>query len=287
MLPHAAQATYGDVMNRTWLITGSSAGFGLALARAALAAGDNVAATARRPAALEALVADAPDRALAVGLDVTDRSQIDAAVAAVTERFGAVDVLVNNAGLASVGAVEELQDADLRQLMETMYFAPVAMIQASLPGMRARRTGTIVQMSSMGGQVSMPGFGAYCSAKFALEALSEALAREVAPHGIRVLIVEPGAFATSFGGGRSQVSPDSGHYTETVGPQRAAVGAMDGSQPGDPGKAAAAILEALDAATPPLRLALGADAVQYIGATLDARRAELDAWTTLSRSTDR
>jgi NAD(P)-dependent dehydrogenase (short-subunit alcohol dehydrogenase family) len=133
----------------------------------------------------------------------------------------------------------------------------------------------------------MPGFGAYCSAKFALEALSEALAREVAPHGIRVLIVEPGAFATSFGGGRSQVSPDSGHYNETVGPQRAAVGAMDGSQPGDPGKAAAAILEALDAATPPLRLALGADAVQYIGATLDARRAELDAWTTLSRSTDR
>ena len=274
-------------MDRTWLITGSSAGFGRALAHAALAAGDNVAATARRPEALEALVAGTPDRAIAVKLDVTDRSQIDAAVAAAADRFGGIDILVNNAGLASVGAVEELQETDLRQLMDTMYFAPVAMIQAVLPGMRARRTGTIVQMSSMGGQVTMPGFGGYCSAKFALEALSEALAAEVAPYGIRVLIVEPGAFATSFGGGRSQVSPDSGDYDQTVGPQRAAVSAMDGSQPGDPDKAAGAILQALELADPPLRLALGADAVQYIGTTLDARRAELNAWTKLSRSTDR
>jgi NAD(P)-dependent dehydrogenase (short-subunit alcohol dehydrogenase family) len=269
------------------LITGTSVGFGRALGRAALAAGDNVVATARDVRTLDALVADAPDRVLAVGLDVTDHAQIASAVAAATDRFGAIDVLVNNAGLASVGAVEELQDDQLRSLMDTMYFGPVATIQAVLPGMRARRAGTIVQMSSMGGQVSMPGFGAYCSAKFALEALSEALAAEVAPHGIRVLIVEPGAFATSFGGRRSQVSPDSGLYDETVGPQRAAVDGMDGSQPGDPDKAAAAILEALTASDPPLRLALGGDAVTYIGATLDARRAELDAWVALSRSTDR
>lgn len=274
-------------MNRTWLITGTSAGFGNALARAALAAGDNVVGTARRLDMLDALVAQAPDRVLAVGLDVTDDAQIASAVAAATERFGAIDVLVNNAGLASVGAVEELQDGQLRSLMDTMYFGPVAMIQAVLPGMRAQRAGAVVQLSSMGGQVSMPGFGAYCSAKFALEALSEALAAEVAPHGIRVLIVEPGAFATSFGGRSSQVSPDSGLYDETVGPQRAAVDGMDGSQPGDPDKAAAAILQALDARDPPLRLALGSDAVTYIGATLDARRAELDAWVALSRSTDR
>jgi NAD(P)-dependent dehydrogenase (short-subunit alcohol dehydrogenase family) len=168
-----------------------------------------------------------------------------------------------------------------------MYFGVVAMVQAVLPAMRARRSGTIVQMSSMGGQVSMPGFGAYCSAKFALEGLSEALAAEVAPHGIRVLIVEPGAFATSFGGSRSQVSPDSGHYDDTVGPQRAAVAGMDGSQPGDPDKAAAAILDALDATDPPLRLALGSDAVTHIAQTLESRRAELEAWVTLSRSTDR
>jgi NAD(P)-dependent dehydrogenase (short-subunit alcohol dehydrogenase family) len=274
-------------MSRTWLITGSSAGFGQALARAALAAGDNVVASARRVEALDSLVATAPDRALAVGLDVTDRRQVTAAAAAATDRFGAIDVLVNNAGLASVGAVEELRDAELRMLMDTMYFGPLAMVQAVLPGMRDRGRGTIVQMSSMGGQVSMPGFGAYCAAKFALEALSEALAAEVAPYGVRVLIVEPGAFATSFGGGRAQVSPDSGLYDQSVGSQRAAVAGMDGSQPGDPDKAAATILEALNAPHAPLRLALGTDAVTYIGSTLDARRAELDAWAALSRSTDR
>lgn len=274
-------------MPRTWFITGSSAGFGHALASAALAAGDNVVATARRPEMLESLVSQAPMRAVAVALDVTDQHQIDVAVAAATERFGGIDVLVNNAGLASVGAVEELDDKALRQLMDVMFFSTVALVQAVLPGMRQRRSGSIVQMSSMGGQVSMPGFGAYCAAKFALEGLSDALAAEVAPHGIDVLIVEPGAFATSFGAARSQVSPDSGHYDETVGPQRAAVEGMDGNQPGDPDKAAAAILHALDEPSPPRRLALGADAVEYIAAALDARRAELDEWAPLSRSTSR
>jgi len=274
-------------MTRTWFITGSSAGFGQAIASAALAAGDNIVATARRPHTLDALIGQAPERALALALDVTDRDQIDAAVAAADERFGGIDVLVNNAGLASVGAVEELEDDALRQLMDVMFFGPVALAQAVLPGMRQRRNGTIVQMSSMGGQVSMPGFGAYCATKFALEGLSEALAAEVAPHGVRVLIVEPGAFATSFGSTRSQISPDSGHYDDTVGPQRAAVAGMDGSQPGDPARAAAAILQALDTPSPPRRLALGADAVEHIGATLDVRRAELDKWATLSRSTAR
>jgi NAD(P)-dependent dehydrogenase (short-subunit alcohol dehydrogenase family) len=276
-----------DFMSRTWFITGCSAGFGEAMASAALKAGDNVVATARRAEALTPLVEAAPDRALALTLDVTDQLQIDAAVSAAAERFGAVDVLVNNAGLASVGAVEELEDPALRQLMDVMFFAPIALVRAVLPGMRERRRGTIVQMSSMGGQVSMPGFGAYCAAKFALEGLSEALAAEVASYGINVLIVEPGAFATSFGATRSQVSPDSGEYDDTVGPQRRAVAGMDGSQPGDPTKAAAAILEALDAPNPPLRLALGSDAVDHIGATLDARRAELDEWAPLSRSTSR
>ncbi|MDT5179011.1 MAG: hypothetical protein QOJ95_3209 [Mycobacterium sp.] len=274
-------------MTRTWFITGCSAGFGQALASAALRTGDNVVATARRLDALTALVDTAPERVLALTLDVTDQHQIDDAVTAATERFGRVDVLVNNAGLASVGAVEELDGSALRQLMDVMFFAPIALVQAVLPGMRRRRRGAIVQMSSMGGQVSMPGFGAYCAAKFALEGLSEALAAEVAPHGVTVMIVEPGAFATSFGAARSQVSPDSGCYEETVGPQRRAVTAMDGSQPGDPDKAAVAILEALDVPSPPLRLALGDDAVEHIGAVLDARRAELDEWAPLSRSTAR
>jgi NAD(P)-dependent dehydrogenase (short-subunit alcohol dehydrogenase family) len=274
-------------MDRTWLITGSSAGFGRALAEAALAAGDRVVATARHPEALRDLVAGAPDRALALQLDVTDRPQVDTAVSDAVDRFGDIDVLVNNAGLASVGAVEELEERQLRGLMDTMFFGPVGLVQAVLPSMRKRSRGTIVQLSSMGGQVSMPGFGAYCAAKFALEGLSEALAAEVAAFGVRVLIVEPGAFATSFGGRRTQTSPDSGVYDLTVGPQRRAVEAMDGSQPGDPAKAAAAILRALDEDQPPLRLALGDDAVQAIGAALDARRAELDAWAAVSRSTAR
>ena len=274
-------------MDRTWLITGSSAGFGRALAEAALAARDRVVATARRPGALDELVDRAPDRVLAVELDVTDRRQADAAVTAALDRFGGIDVLVNNAGLASVGAVEELDDRQLRDLMDVMFFGPVGLVQAVLPSMRVRGRGTIVQMSSMGGQVSMPGFGAYCAAKFALEGLSEALAAEVAPFGVKVLVVEPGAFATSFGGARSQTSPDSGVYDATVGPQRRAVDGMDGSQPGDPAKAAAAILDALAAEPAPLRLALGDDAVDAIGAALDARRSELDAWAALGRTTSR
>ncbi|GLY14708.1 oxidoreductase [Kineosporia rhizophila] len=274
-------------MTRTWFITGSTAGFGQSLVRAALEAGDNVVATARRPELLASLVEAHPDRVLALPLDVTDTRQAQSAVQTATEHFDGIDVLVNNAGLASVGAVEELQDEALRQLFDVMFFGPVALVQAVLPGMRARRSGAIVQISSMGGQVSPPGFSAYCSAKFALEALSDSLAAEVRPHGIRVLVVEPGAFATSFGGARAQVSPDSGLYDETVGPVRQAVDGMNGSQPGDPDQAAAAVVTALGEAEPSLRLALGADAVEAIGAELDRRRADLDTWAGLSRSTAR
>ena len=270
---------------RTWLITGSSSGFGRAIADAALERGDRVVATARRPAALDDLVAVAPDRVLAVALDVTERDQIDAAVAAAAERFGGVDVLVNNAGYGSVGAIEEVEDADLRALMETMFFGPFALSQAVLPQMRARGAGTIVQISSMGGQLSPPGFGAYCSAKFALEAASESLAAEVAPFGIRVLIVEPGAFRTGFGGAGLHRSRRIDGYDETVGPNRAFMDAADGTQPGDPRKAAEAIVAVLDAPEPPLRLALGDDAVDAIRAKHERLRADLDAWEQVSRAT--
>ena len=289
MFPIGSSRSYGRGMNstdsRVWLITGSSSGFGRQLAEAALQAGDRVAATARRADKLDDLVASAPDRALALPLDVTDADQIDAAVAATRSHFGRLDVLVNNAGHGSVGAVEELDDAELRALMDTMFFGAVAMTRAALPGMREQGGGTIVQMSSMGGQVTMPGFGAYCAAKFALEAISESLAAEAAPFGIRVLIVEPGAFRTSFGGAGMQRSRDSGVYAETVGPTREAVDAMDGSQPGDPAKAAAAILLAVGSDDPPLRLALGGDAIDAIGEALDRRRAELEAWQAVSRDT--
>ena len=276
-----------DTDPRVWLITGSSSGFGLRLAQTALEHGDRVVATARNLSALDELVSGAPpDAALAVQLDVTDPGQRTAAIDAAVDHFGRLDVLVNNAGFGSVGAVEEIRFEQFRPLMETMFFAPLALTQAALPVMRAQGSGAIVQISSMGGQVTMPGFGAYCASKFALEAISESLAAEVTPFGIRVLIVEPGAFATGFGGARMQRSPQLGEvYVQTVGPTRAAVDGMDGSQPGDPGKAAAAIIRALGDGAAPLHLALGEDAVQAIRAAQDGRRADLQAWEQVSRAT--
>jgi NAD(P)-dependent dehydrogenase (short-subunit alcohol dehydrogenase family) len=169
--------------------------------------------------------------------------------------------------------------------MDTMFFGAVALTQAVLPHMRAQAGGVIVQMSSMGGQLSPPGYGAYCSAKFALEGMSEALAAEVGALGIRVLIVEPGAFPTDFGGARMHRSRTIGAYAQTVGPTRAAVDRMDGTQPGDPAKAAAAILAAVDAPQAPLRLALGDDAVDAIRAKHERLRTDLDAWEDVSRDT--
>jgi NAD(P)-dependent dehydrogenase (short-subunit alcohol dehydrogenase family) len=263
-------------MNRVWLITGCSSGFGRELARAALAAGDQVMATARRTADLKF-----PDTA---ALDVTDPASIEKAVRATVERFGRIDVLVNNAGHGSVGAVEELEMAELRSLMEVMFFGAVELTKAVLPLLRRQGSGAIVQISSMGGQVTAPGFGAYCAAKFALEGLSEALAAEVQPFGIRTLIVEPGAFRTEFGGTRMHRSAPIDAYRVSTGATRAAVDGMNGTQEGDPAKAAAAILTALDSADPPLRLALGHDAVNAIAAHLDQVRADLDRWEPLSRS---
>ena len=271
--------------SRVWLITGTSSGFGSEIAKAALERGDRVAATARRPQALDDLVAFAPDRALAVALDVNDPEQIEAAVASTLERFGRIDVLVNNAGTSSVGAVEELEMDHLRDLMETMFFGAVALTKAVIPHMRAQGSGAIVQMSSQGGQVSLPGFGAYCAAKFALEAMSEALAAEVAPFGIRTLIVEPGSFRTALLGSRLHRSPEIDAYADTVGRTRAFVDSGDGTQPGDPRKAAAAILAALDAPDAPLHLALGADAVEAIRRAQAQRCADLEAWEQVSRDT--
>jgi NAD(P)-dependent dehydrogenase (short-subunit alcohol dehydrogenase family) len=271
---------------RTWMITGTSSGFGWALAHAALGVGDRVVATARKPEMLAALVREAPDRALALELDVTDPEQITQSVSAAIERFGRIDVLVNNAGYGSVGAVEEIDIEELKTLHETMFIGPVRLSQAVLPAMRERRSGTIVQISSMGGQLSPPGFAAYCSAKFALEAMSESLAAEVGPLGIRVLIVEPGAFRTEFGASRMHRSRKViDDYAPTAGPTRAAVDEMDGTQPGDPERAAAAVLEVVNAPAPPLRLALGDDAVDAIRAKHERLRSDLEDWEQISRST--
>jgi NAD(P)-dependent dehydrogenase (short-subunit alcohol dehydrogenase family) len=271
---------------RVWLITGASSGFGRAIAEAALNAGDTVVAGVRQPAAMDDLAARYPGRATAVELDVTDGSQVTAAVAQTMLWHGRIDVLVNNAGRGLVGAVEETTDRELRDLMDVHFFGPAALIRAVLPHMRAQRSGAIVNLTSMGGRSSFAGVGAYSATKFALEGLSEALAPEVASFGIKVLIAEPGAFRTGFAGGALQQSPALPAYADITGPVRADLPATSGSQPGDPARAAAAILQALDSDKTPLRLALGNDAADMIAAYLDDSRAEFSAWEHITRSTD-
>lgn len=271
--------------SRVWLITGGSSGFGRALAEAALARGDRVAATARRAERLEDLARSKPERAHAVALDVTDAESVRRAVDDVLERFDRLDVLVNNAGHGQVGAVEETTEEELRAIFEVHVFGPAALVRAVLPTMRGQGSGAIVQMSSFGGQVAYPGFSAYCATKFALEGFSEALAPEVAPFGIKVLIVEPGAFRTGFSGGALAQSGEMPEYAATVGPTREMIMGIDGAQPGDPAKAAQAIMAALDSEDTPLRLPLGADAVEGVRGKLDSVRAELDRWEGVSRAT--
>jgi NAD(P)-dependent dehydrogenase (short-subunit alcohol dehydrogenase family) len=271
---------------RVWLITGASSGFGRAIAEAALAAGDTVVAAARRPEAMDGLVASAPDRVTALRLDVTNRDRVGSAVAEVLDKHGRVDVLVNNAGRGMIGAVEETTDDQLRDLMDLHFFGPAALTRAVLPHMRERGSGAVVQMSSMGGRFTFPGAGAYSATKFALEGWSEALAKEVGRFGIRVVIVEPGAFRTSFNGaGALQMSEPIAAYDDLIGPVRSGMADDDGAQPGDPAKAAAAILQALDASDPPLRLALGNDALDSISDALDEAKAELAAWEAVGRAT--
>lgn len=288
---HSTNAGHGtaardEAPGRVWLITGASSGFGRAIASAALAAGDTVVATARRPEALDDLVAAHPDRAVALQLDVTDTARITDVVADAVLWYGRIDVVVNNAGMGMVGAVEETSDRELRDLMDLHFFGPAALVRAVLPHMRRNGSGAVVQMSSMGGRFTFPGVGAYSATKFALEGLSEALAAEVAPHGIKVLIVEPGSFRTGFaGGGALHQSAPLAAYEETVGPVRTDLPGSDGKQEGDPDRAAAAILTALAAQHTPLRLPLGNDATDAVLASLDASRTEVLTWEKVSRST--
>ncbi|MBO1414958.1 oxidoreductase [Streptomyces sp. FH025] len=272
---------------KVWLVTGASSGFGRAIAEAAIAAGDTVIGTARRTEALADLVAGHPDRVEAIALDVTDGARIDAVAADVLARYGRVDVLVNNAGRTQVGAFEETTDAELRDLFELHVFGPARLTRALLPQMRERGSGSIVNLSSIGGQLSFAGFSAYSATKAALEQLSEGLADEVAQFGIKVLIVEPGAFRTNlFGRGAAYFSEENPVYAEKVGATRKLVQGGDGNQPGDPAKAAAAIRQALEAENTPLRLALGGDAVDVLVGHLDSVRAEIAAWEKTSRGTD-
>lgn len=262
-----------------WFITGCSTGLGRELARAVLARGWRVAMTARKPEQVADLVEGNEERALAVRLDVNRRDEIAAAVRQAEERFGRIDVLANNAGYGYLAAIEEGEDEQIRAQFETNVFGPIGLIQAVLPGMRARRSGRIVNYSSIGGLVGFGATGFYHATKFALEGLSESLSVEVAPLGIRVTIVEPGPFRTDWAG-RSIKESDVriADYDATAGKRRAQTRAGSGNQAGDPVRAANAVIEAVSSDDPPLRLLLGKPALDLANGKLDRMRANFDAW---------
>ncbi|MDQ0079801.1 NAD(P)-dependent dehydrogenase (short-subunit alcohol dehydrogenase family) [Variovorax boronicumulans] len=271
---------------KTWFITGAASGFGHAFAEHALAQGHNVVATARDAGRLADLVALAPDRVLATPLDVDVAGAAEAAVQAAVARFGRIDVLINNAGYGVVGALEETPDAELRALMNTNFFGAMAVTRAALPVLRAQKSGAIVNISSLGGQLSFSGFSAYSASKFALEGASEALAQEVAPFGIKVLIVEPGQFRTQLAGSGMRHMPVIEAYQPVVGATREFAHTMHNTQAGDPRKAAVAIEKALDAEHTPLRLQLGDDSVDAVRAHAQALLKDMEAWEAVSRSTN-
>ncbi|KAA0022293.1 oxidoreductase [Antrihabitans cavernicola] len=269
--------------SRVWFITGASTGFGRAIARAALAAGNRVVATARDTTALADLASD--PKVLALHLDVTDQATIDDAVRDALGAFGRIDVLVNNAGYGLRGAIEELDDADLRKQFDTNVFGVLAVTRAVLPTMRQQGSGLILQMSSVGGVTVALGGAAYAGTKFALEGLSEALAAEVAYFGIKVVLVEPGPFRTDFAGRSIRWAEPLAAYEPVLDAERTRFDAQDGQQPGDPDRAAEVILTIADMAEPPLRVPLGPQSFDRIRAALTARLAALDEIEPLARDT--
>jgi NAD(P)-dependent dehydrogenase (short-subunit alcohol dehydrogenase family) len=269
----------------TWLITGCSTGLGRALASAALDRGETVVVTARDVAAVEDLAKSYPGTALSLPLDVTDHAQVRDVVQAAQKRFGAIDVLVNNAGHGYRAAVEEAEDDQVQELFATNLFGPVALIQAVLPGMRERRSGTIVNISSIGARSSPVGAGHYAATKAALEALTSCLRKEVQPLGIAVMMVEPGAFRTSYKRSLAQTRDAISDYASTVGVRRAADSTEDSQQPGDPDRAAEAIITAVRSPSPPLMLVLGPDALTWFRAAMRELSADVDAWEQTSLST--
>jgi NAD(P)-dependent dehydrogenase (short-subunit alcohol dehydrogenase family) len=271
----------------TWLITGCSTGLGRSLAEAVIAANRNAVVTARDAAKVADLAEGKPDRVLALPLDVTDPAQVSAVVSEGEERFGGIDVLVNNAGYGYRAAVEEGDDPDIRTLFETHFFGAVAMIKAVLPGMRARRSGGIVNISTIGVQMMPAGSGYYAASKAALEGVSGAPRGELEPLGISVTVVEPGAFRTDFAGrSLTQSTTVIDDYADTAGKRRKEHDRAHGTQPGDPAKAAQAIIAAVESDQPPGFLLLGSDALATYRRLAEARLDAIRTWEHLTTSTD-
>ncbi len=269
---------------RVWLVTGCSTGIGREIARAVLARGERVVVTARNPDSVADLVAAHPDRALALALDVTDRAQIEQAVSAAEEAFGAIDVLVNNAGYGYMAALEEGEDAEVRRLFDTNYFGVVDLVKAVLPGMRARGRGHVVNMSSMTGLVTNPPNVYYSSTKYALEALTEGLAKEVAPFGIRVSAIEPGGFRTDWATrSMKETATPIDAYAETVGARKQLIKLAGDKLPGDPSRIADAVLLVVEHDDPPLHLLLGHDVLAAFRQKLAEWQASIDAWEAVTK----
>jgi NAD(P)-dependent dehydrogenase (short-subunit alcohol dehydrogenase family) len=270
-----------------WFITGCSTGFGRQLAKILVERGYRVVATARDPEKVADIVARDAETALAVKLDVNKQTDIEAAVAETRRTFGRIDVLVNNAGYGYLAAVEEGEDADIRAMFETNFFGLAAMTRAVLPVMRAQKSGAIVNISSVGGFIGFPGSGYYAATKFAVEGLTESLSKEVAPFGIKVVIVEPGPFRTDWAG-RSLKTPRRpiGAYEETAIARRRGIQSYSGTQPGDPVRASEAIIATVERDKPPLRLPLGNFAYDAMRAELEALRKEVDSVEAVARGAD-
>jgi len=268
-----------DPSSAVWFVTGASSGFGRALVEALVLKGRRVAATARDPDSLSALAALYPDHLLPLKLDVTNQEQVQSVVDAALEHFGSVDVVVNNAGYGVVGALEEHSDDQVRQNMETNFFGPVNVLRAVLPALRRQKRGHIVNISAAAAISNYPGFPIYGAAKCALEGLSESLAGELKPLGVGVTVVQPGPFRTDFIGRSLERAAESiSDYEKTSGQFAKLIMGMNGRQPGDPAKAAKAIISAVESESPPLRLVLGRYAIDKVKKKLAATAQELEKW---------
>ncbi|MBA2687299.1 MAG: SDR family NAD(P)-dependent oxidoreductase [Gemmatimonadaceae bacterium] len=273
--------------DKVWLITGCSTGLGRGLAKVAISRGYRVAVTARDPGSIADIVYAANDRAIALKLDVTNRDEAESAVAETEKRFGAIDVLVNNAGIGYFAAIEESEEAEVRRMFEINVFGLARMIHLVLPGMRRRRSGHIINISSIGGLRAFPAVGYYNATKFAVVGLSEALSLETAPLGIHVTIVEPSGFRTDWAGRSANESPtEIADYAETAGANRRNLRGNSGRQPGDPVRAAEAIIKAVESKTPPLHLLLGKAALKGANLKLEMLREQIDAWSDVTVGAD-
>ncbi|MFT3774409.1 MAG: oxidoreductase [Minicystis sp.] len=273
-------------MSKVWLITGSSRGLGLSIAKAAIAAGHRVVATARKPEQLRELVEARPEQVRAVALDVADPRAARAAVEAAVSAFGRLDVVVNNAGYANVCSIEDVTDEDFHAQVATNFFGVVNVTRAALPVLREQRDGHFIQISSIGGRRGSPGLSAYQSSKFAVEGFSEVLAVETRPLGLRVTIIEPGGFRTEWGGSSMRIDPIHADYEQTVGAVRGHLRQSQDAGRGDPDKGGEVIVKVAEMKEPPLRLLLGTDALFLARMVNEERAAEDAKWAALSASTD-